>query len=116
MCFDLPSEGDLMVIASGIANSCIRICVFKQISTAYIDCYSTERDYHCMDTDVVAAAVPGGDEVFWCDRVKPSCMAETLVHEMAHLCGWSHNLSLATGQSDNGIPHGNGHGPPDCRR
>ncbi|MGC3996459.1 MAG: RHS repeat-associated core domain-containing protein [Anaeromyxobacter sp.] len=109
-CLGLPKETDVIMAADAVTDVNLKQCILKQNEHAHLRC-PEEPDPACCDDGSArvnaCAGGPGTCKVTWCNRVKPNCSADVLVHEFAHNCGWKHN-------GGKGVPHPSGVAPGAC--
>lgn len=101
-CRELPTVEQCLAVARAIGPDCLRGCVMLQCKGVKVKCGEYAKK-HCERKDhegKVAGFVDRGpqdckipkEEMHWCERPMSSlCRAETMVHELAHSCGWHHN-------------------------
>lgn len=88
-------------VARGISHECLRGCVMLLCTGVKIRCgeYARERCGQPREKGKVGGyVIPGPqdceiprNEIQWCQLPLSSrCRAETMVHELAHACGWHH--------------------------
>jgi hypothetical protein len=101
-CRELPAVEECQYFAGYITDECLRQCVYSQCSQARVLC-SGYIQQKCRD-DARHGGDVGGfvfrgeqsctnprEEIYWCERpMSRRCRTRTMVHELAHSCGWRH--------------------------
>jgi len=114
-CTTLPTVEECRIAALQITDQCLRWCVIAQCAGVTARCGDRYTRRVCSqsrrDGSVGGFVLDGGtceiprDEVHWCDLPVPaSCRPLMMVHELAHTCGWSHDLGM-------GVPGNSGTAP-----
>ncbi|WP_141323142.1 RHS repeat-associated core domain-containing protein [Myxococcus sp. AB025B] len=87
-------------------------CILRQIENAHVTCDIATQIRCGKRADLGGYAKLGTcaeptKEIHWCSRkMSPECQAKAMIHEMAHSCGWNHNLD--PNDPGKGVPGENG--------
>jgi hypothetical protein len=116
-CRNLPSVEDCQGTASRlITDHCLRTCIIEKCSkaeplcdaTAVAQCAELSRGH--LQGQTGGFVLPGpqtcrvpANEIFWCQiEQSPRCQEQSMVHELAHLCGWKHGEGQGVPGDDQG--------------
>jgi len=104
-CTNLPTVEECTRAALRIRNQCLRACVLAQCSGVTVRCGDMDTVVGCAEPrdgglrgGFTKSATVGScqiplDEVRWCELPVPaSCKPLIMVHELAHTCGWHHDV------------------------
>ena len=104
-CHNLPTvEGCQETAASLIKDPCLLACIINQCrkaephcnATAVADCSRLSLKHPEGKTGGYVPPGPQtcerpGEEIYWCQLDQsPRCQEQSMVHELAHMCGWHH--------------------------
>lgn len=110
LCRAVPTVEECRAAAESVDDTCLRECIQLQCSGVLVKC-SDYIQQKCRDDGKKRRGDIGGfvfrgaqtcrqpkEEIYWCELpMSDKCRAQTMVHELAHSCGWN---------------HGDGHGVP----
>jgi hypothetical protein len=115
-CGELPTVEECRAAAQVITHPCLRQCVEKQCAGINVNCDSEEIKKNCKGQNSEGLIALGyvvrfsdrptscddpSREVNWCEQPSSrDCRAKSMVHELAHSCGWRHNQGLGVPGDD----------------
>ncbi|ATB33589.1 hypothetical protein [Melittangium boletus] len=115
-CRELPTVEECKAAAQVISYPCLRECVEKQCAGVKVNCASEEIQSACRSksseglialgyvvrfSDKPTSCMNPSREVNWCEQPSSrDCRAISMVHELAHACGWRHGQGLGVPGDD----------------